>query len=257
MVKIASWNVNSIKKRLPNLLDWLAEANPHVVLLQELKTVEAGFPKVEIEAAGYQSAMVGQKSYNGVAVLSREPIEVALTRLPSEEADEQARYLEVLTCGLRVASIYLPNGNPPDSEKYPYKLRWMERLRTHAASLLASEEAFVLGGDYNVIPAPADCHSPQAWQGDALFKPETRRQFQALLNLGLTEAFRALNDGGGHYTFWDYQGGAFENDDGIRIDHLLLSPQAADRLLACEIDAGPRAKASPSDHTPICCELSA
>ncbi len=257
MVKIATWNVNSIKARIDALMAWLKGASPDIVLLQELKCLEADFPRLELEALGYQSAAVGQKSYNGVAVLSKRPIEVVLRRLPGDEADEQARYLEAETAGLRVASIYLPNGNPPDGEKYAYKLAWMERLQHHARELLATEAAVVLGGDYNVIPAAVDCYDPVAWVGDALYKLETRQRFRGLLNQGWTEAFRALHPQARSYSFWDYQGGAWQNDLGIRIDHLLLSPQAADRLEDCRIDREPRGRKKASDHTPVICELAA
>jgi len=255
MVKIASWNVNSIKARLPNVLAWLETAQPDVVLLQELKCVEESFPRLEIEAQGYQAAMVGQKSYNGVALLSKQPIEERLERLPGDDSDEQARYLEATTFGIRVASIYLPNGNPPDSEKYPYKLAWLARLRDHAAQLLAREQPLVLGGDYNVIPMPEDCYDPAAWRGDALFRLETRKAFRELVNLGFTDAVRVHNPGPGPYTFWDYQAGAWQADNGIRIDHLLLSPQAADRLTASRVDRAPRGQPKASDHTPVLCEL--
>jgi exodeoxyribonuclease-3 len=256
MVKVATWNVNSVKARLPNLLDWLGSARPDVALLQELKCVEDNFPRFEIEALGYNAAVVGQKSYNGVALLSTAPIEDPVTRLPGDGADEQARYVEATTHDLRVASIYLPNGNPVASDKYPYKLGWMARLRDHAKGLLESEAAVVLGGDYNVIPAPEDCYDPAAWSGDALFKPETRGAFREILNLGYTEAFRALHAEPHTYTFWDYQAGAWQNDQGVRIDHVLLSPQAADRLVGCTIDKEPRGKERASDHTPVICELS-
>ena len=257
MVKIATWNVNSIKARLPRVLEWLAEAAPDVVLLQELKGVAENFPRSEIEAAGYHVEVVGQKSYNGVAILSREPIEAVLRRLPGEPEDDHARYLEGTTFGLRVASIYLPNGNPVDSGKYPYKLRWMARLRDHTADLLASERPLVLGGDYNVIPTPEDVYDAARWTEDALYKLDTRRAFRSLVNLGLTDAFRALHPEPGAYTYWDYQGIAWSADRGLRIDHLLLSPQAADRLRSCEIDRQPRGRERPSDHTPIWCELAA
>ncbi len=257
MVKIASWNVNSVKARLPNVLAWLKAAEPDVLLLQELKTVEETFPRLEFEAAGYSTAVVGQKSYNGVAIASRAPIEDVIARLPGEPEDEQARYVEGTTFGLRVASIYLPNGNPPDTEKYPYKLRWMARLADHAAGLLAGERPVVLGGDYNAIPTADDVYDPAGWAGDALYKLDTRRAFRAIVNRGLTDAFRALHPEPGAYTYWDYQGVAWSADQGLRIDHLLLSPQAADRLAACEIDRRPRAEPKPSDHTPIWCELEA
>ena len=258
MVKVASWNVNSIKARLPNVLAWLEEAKPDVLLLQETKCQAENFPRLEVESAGYKAAVVGQKSYNGVAVLSRGEIEVVAEALPGDASDEQARYLEVETCGIRAATIYLPNGNPVSSEKFPYKLAWMERLAAHAEALRLTERPVVLGGDYNVIPQPEDCHDPRIWEGDALFRPESRSALRRILNLGYTDALRALHpEQARAFTFWDYQGGAWDQDHGIRIDHLLLSPQAADCLTACEIDKGPRGKEKASDHTPIWCELAA
>jgi exodeoxyribonuclease-3 len=262
MTRIASWNVNSIKARLPNVLDWLRSAAPDIVLLQELKCVEENFPALEIGELGYNAAVSGQKTYNGVAILSKTPIEVEHRALPGGDDDDQARYIEAVTetdAGvLRVASIYLPNGNPVDTDKFGYKLSWMARLEAHARALLALEEPVVLGGDYNVIPDDQDCYDPAAWEGDALFRPESRSAFRALVNLGLTDAFRAFHrDQPGTYTFWDYQGGAWNKDHGIRIDHLLLSPQAADLLAGSDIDRGPRGKEKASDHTPIWCELKA
>jgi len=253
----AAWNVNSIKARLPNLLAWLKLAGPDMVLLQELKCQADAFPWLEVKAAGYEAAAVGQKSYNGVAVLSRTPIKVRREALPDPGDDEQSRYLEVETAGFVVASIYLPNGNPVASDKFPYKLSWMERLTGHARTLLQEERPFLLGGDYNVIPTALDCYDPDAWRGDALFRPESRGRFRELLALGLTDAYRALHPDRRGYTYWDYQGGAWQHDLGIRIDHLLLSPQAADRLAACGIDKRPRAEERASDHTPIWCELRA
>ena len=257
MVKIATWNVNSIKARLPNLLAWLESAKPDVLLLQELKCVEENFPRLEIESLGYHVATVGQKSYNGVAILSRQPIEDALGRLPGEPEDEQARYLEAATFGLRVASIYLPNGNPTDSEKYPYKLRWMARLEAHVRNLLMSEQPVLLGGDYNICPSDVDVYDPERFRNDALCRPESRQAFRRLVNLGLTEAWRALHETPHVYSYWDYTGGAYENDNGLRIDHFLLSAQAADRLLSCEIDRAPRGEQKASDHTPVICDLAA
>ena len=258
MVKIATWNVNSVNARLPNVLDWLRAAKPDIVLLQEIKCQDAAFPAEAVGDLGYNVATHGQKSYNGVAVLSLRPIEDVVRGLPGDPDDDQARYLEATVAGLRVASIYLPNGNPVGTDKFTYKLAWMQRLRAHAKSLLEREdETVVLGGDYNVIPEPIDCHDPKAWQDDALFQPESRRAFRALLHLGLTEAFRALHpDLRGAYTFWDYQRGAFQLDHGIRIDHLLLSPLAADRLVDCVIDKEPRRQPKASDHTPVVVELS-
>ena len=260
-LKIATWNVNSIKARLPNVLDWLEDAAPDVALLQEIKTVDENFPAMEIEELGYNCAVHGQKSYNGVAILSKHPLSDVTTGLAGDAADDQARYVEAwVEAGddsVRVASIYLPNGNPVDTDKYPYKLKWMDRLAARAQALLHNEEPVVLGGDYNVIQADGDCYDPAAWADDALFKPETRAKFRTILNLGYTEAWRTLHNESHVYSFWDYQKGAWQKDNGIRIDHLLLSPQAADRLTACEIDKGPRGKEKASDHTPVWCELTA
>jgi len=257
-VKIATWNVNSIKVRLGAVLAWLHEAEPDVLLLQETKCVDAQFPRLEIEAAGWRCAVHGQPTYNGVAIIARPPIEDVRTGLPYDHSNEDthARFIEATVSGVRVASIYLPNGNPVGTDKFAYKLAWMERLRQHARDLLRGDLPFVLAGDYNVIPEPVDCYDPAAWANDALFQPESRRALRAMLNLGLTDAYRALHPGAEHaYTFWDYQGGRWQRDQGIRIDHLLLSPSAADRLMACDIDKGPRGKEKASDHTPIWCEL--
>ncbi len=252
---IATWNVNSVRQRIGHLLRWLDEEKPDVVCLQELKTVEDGFPKAEIEAAGYNVAVHGQKTFNGVAILSKLPLEDARSGLPGDESDEQARYLEGVVStdrgAMRVASIYLPNGNPTPGDKYDYKLRWMERLRAHAAGLLTLEEPLALAGDYNVIPAAAEVHDPALWANDALFLPQTRAAFQRLTALGLTEAFRAVSDASKAYTFWDYQAGAWQRNNGIRIDHLLLSPQAADRLQSVAIDKHLRDWEKPSDHVPV------
>lgn len=248
---VATWNVNSVRARLPNVEAWLKKNSPDVLLMQELKTTQDAFPFLEFEALGYKAAVAGQKSWNGVAILSKHPIKVERTRLPGDETDEQARYIEATVQGLRLACIYLPNGNPVDSEKYPYKLAWMERLIAHAKSLLREEVPFLLGGDFNVIPEPRDCHDPKVWEDDALFRLETRRKFRALLNLGLTDAFRAFNGKDHQYTFWDYQAAAWQRNAGIRIDHFLASPQAADRLEDCRIDAAPRGEDKASDHTPV------
>ncbi len=207
-------------------------------------------------AAGYRAEAHGQKSYNGVAILAKAPIADVRCGLPGDEADAHARYIEGTVGDLRVASIYLPNGNPVGTEKFPYKLAWLDRLRAHAATLLETEATLVLGGDYNVIPEPIDCRDPTAWVGDALYQPQSRRAFRSLLNLGLHDAFRTkYPDKAGAYTFWDYQGGAWQADDGIRIDHLLLSPQAVDRLVDCRIDKAPRGQPRASDHTPVLVEL--
>ncbi len=257
-LSIATWNVNSIKARLGNLLEWLREARPDIALLQELKCVDEAFPQEPIAELGYNCAVFGQKSYNGVAILSRHPLADVRRGLPGEEEDEQARYIEATTAGLRVASIYLPNGNPVGSEKFAYKIRWLERLRARAARLLEADDPVALGGDYNVIPEERDCYDPAAWADDALFRPESRRGFRALLYLGYYDAFRALHPGEKNaYTYWDYQGGAFQLDHGIRIDHILLSPPAVDRLAEAVIDRKPRGRPKASDHTPLVVTLEA
>jgi exodeoxyribonuclease III len=255
MTSIATWNVNSIKARLPNALAWLKAASPDVALLQELKCIDDNFPRLEIEELGYNIAVHGQKSYNGVAILSKAPLEDVTVGLPGDDSDEQARYLEATTFGLRVAAIYLPNGNPVKTEKFTYKIAWMDRLIDHARGLLAEERPVVLGGDYNVIPQDEDVYDPRAFATDALTQPESRQRFRSLINLGYTEAFRALHREPHQYSYWDYQGGAWDNDHGLRIDHFLLSPQAADLLEACDIDRGPRGEAKASDHTPVVCRL--
>ena len=255
-MKIATWNVNSIKARLPRVLEWLAEAAPDVALLQETKTVDEGFPALEIEELGYNLAIAGQKSYNGVAILSKRPIEDVVTRLPGDDDDDQARYIEALIGDTRVASIYLPNGNPAPSEKFDYKLAWMERLYERVGELLQLDEPFVLGGDFNVCPTDDDVYDPAGWADDALCRPDSRQRFRAMMNLGLTDAFRAFNAAPGEYSFWDYTGGAWQKGFGLRIDHLLLSPETADRLVGAGIDRKPRGREKPSDHTPVWCELS-
>jgi len=254
-VKIATWNVNSVKARLPHLLDWLKTFAPDVVLLQELKCVDEAFPAMEVEELGYNVAVSGQKTYNGVAILSKSPIDVIETRLPGDEADEQARYIEGFTDGFRVASIYLPNGNPVDTEKFDYKLSWMARLYEQTVSLLESEDAVVLGGDYNVIQNAGDVHDPEGWRNDALFRDESRAALRKITNLGLTDAYRTFNHEQGRYSWWDYRAGGWNKDHGVLIDHLFLSPQAADRLTASGIDRTPRGWEKASDHTPVWCEL--
>ena len=255
MIKIATWNVNSVKPRLAHLLDWLKEAAPDIVLLQETKTIDEQFPLDPILDAGYNAAVHGQKTYNGVAILARRPIDVELTRLPGDDDDDQARYIEGVIGNVRVASIYLPNGNPVASDKYEYKLAWMERLYRHACTLLATEDAFVLGGDFNVTFDDGDVHDPAGWRDDALCRPETRARFRKTLHLGLTDAIRAISPEVGRYTWWDYRGGGWSRDHGLLIDHLLLSPQAADRLYDAGIDRKPRGREKASDHTPVWCAL--
>lgn len=254
-MKIASWNVNSIKARLEHVKRWLEKNQPDLVLIQELKGVD--FPADVFEGIGYQSEAVTQKAYNGVAILSKKKQKVVLDHLPGDKDDEQARYLEIDYDGTRVINIYLPNGNPvtEDSEKFPYKLKWMDRLYKRLAELRAEQIAFLIAGDFNVIPEDKDCHDPKAWEGDALFRPETHQKWRALLNLGLTDTFRVFHHDAGHYTFWDYQRGAWPQNKGIRIDHFLLSPALTDRLISCEIDKEPRGEEKASDHTPIILEL--
>ncbi|MBK8175377.1 MAG: exodeoxyribonuclease III [Rhodospirillales bacterium] len=257
VLTIATWNVNSIKARLPHLLAWLRATSPDVVLLQETKVVDAGFPLLEIGDAGYNAAIVGQKTYNGVAVLSRQPIDVLAVRLPGDGEDGQARFLDVFTAGVRAVCLYAPNGNPADSGKFAYKLAWLERLYAHAQGLLASGESFVLGGDWNVTPSDDDVYDPFGWRGDALCRPESRAAWRKIVYLGLTDAVGCLHPGAGHYTWWDYRAGAFAADHGLRIDHLLLSPTAADRLDGAGIDREPRGWERASDHTPVWCRLRA
>ena len=257
-MQIVTWNINSVRTRLDNLLRYLREVSPDVLCLQEIKCTEEQFPRLEIEAEGYNIAIHGQKSWNGVAVLSKRPMEVQ-AGLPGDESDVQSRYIEAVvttdTVPVRICCLYLPNGNPTDTEKFPYKLAWMDRLHARARALLALEEPLVMLGDFNVIPMPRDVHDPDAWVGDALYRPETRARFRALLNLGLTDALRATTDAAGLYTFWDYQAGAWQRNKGICIDHVLLSPQAADRLERVTIDKARRADDKPSDHVPVRVQL--
>jgi exodeoxyribonuclease-3 len=258
-MRIATWNVNSVKARLEPALAWLKDAAPDVLCLQETKTIDENFPREAFEALGYNCAVHGQKSYNGVAILSKRPLEDVTPRLKGDDADDHARYLEALITGekgvVRVASIYAPNGNPQPGPKFDYKLAWLERLRKHARKLLEAEEPVVLMGDYNVIPEDKDADRPKAWAKDALFQPESKAALRRIENLGYTDAFRALHPEGGHYTFWDYFG-SWERNNGIRIDHILLSPHAADLLRACTIARDVRgASEKPSDHVPVVVDL--
>jgi exodeoxyribonuclease-3 len=258
-MRIATWNVNSVKQRLDLLQAWLTERQPDIVCLQETKCVDQAFPREALEALGYNVAVHGQKTFNGVAILSKFPFEEVTPGLPGDDGDDHARFLEVVVSSgrgvVRVASIYLPNGNPPDGEKYTYKIGWMDRLVRYAHERLAQEEPLVLAGDYNVIPTELDARNPAAWATDALFLPRTRERFRTLQALGLTDALRAVSDAGGLYTFWDYQAGAWQKNNGIRIDHILLSPQAADRLIEVGIDRHVRGWEKPSDHVPVVAEL--
>ncbi len=259
-MKIATFNINGIKARIEALPAWLTAASPDVVCLQEIKSVDEAFPREVFEAMGYAVETHGQKGFNGVAILSKLPLTDVRRGLPGDVADEQARWIEAVVTGprpLRVCGLYLPNGNPAPGPKYDYKLGWMARMETRVGALLATEEAFVCLGDYNVIPQAEDAAKPEAWVTDALYLPQTRAAFRRIVNLGLTEAFRARVQGAGHFSFWDYQAGAWERNNGTRIDHLLLSPQAADRLEAVHIDKAVRGGDKPSDHVPVWAEIAA
>ncbi len=259
-MKIASFNINGIKARIAALSDWLKEAEPDVVLLQEIKSVDENFPRAHFEDMGYAVETHGQKSFNGVAILSKLPLEDVTRGLPGDDADEQARWIEATVVdrrAVRVCGLYLPNGNPAPGPKYDYKLAWMDRLHRRAQDLLKSEEPFLMAGDYNVIPQDEDAARPEAWEKDALALPDSRAAWRRLVNLGLTDAFRVMEPGAGHYTFWDYQAGAWNRDDGIRIDHVLLGPQCADLLLECQIDREVRGREKPSDHVPVWVRLDA
>lgn len=259
-MKIATFNINGVKARLPRLLEWLDEFSPDVACLQEIKSVDENFPRLEFEDKGWNVETHGQKGFNGVAIFSKHKIEDVKRGLPAldggeEEEDVQARYIEATVQGVRVASIYLPNGNPQPGPKFDYKLAWMDRLIAQGRRLLATEMPVVLAGDYNVIPKDEDCYSPAAWVDDALAQPESRAKFQELKYLGYLDALRQIKPAGPAFTFWDYQAGAWQKDNGIRIDHLLLSPQAADRLKDAQVDRTPRGKEKASDHTPVWIEL--
>ncbi len=269
-MKIATFNINGVKARLQALLDWLDREAPDVVLLQEIKSVDEAFPREPIEERGYNVETHGQKSFNGVAILSKLPLEDVVRGLPGDDADEQARWIEATVTGdaqaVRVCGLYLPNGNPVEfdgedrpvrSGKYGYKLDWMDRLAARAAALMADEMPALMAGDYNIIPQAEDAAKPEAWARDALFLPESRAAFRRVLNLGFTEAFRARVRGPGHYSFWDYQARSWERDNGIRIDHLLLTPQAADLMTNVGIDRDERGRDKPSDHVPVWVELAA
>ena len=254
-MRIASWNVNSAKARQDHILDYLKAGSADVLLIQETKTQDVNFPVDLYQDAGWNVVFHGQKSYNGVAIAARQPLTDVMSGLPGDEEDEQARYMEATIDGVRVATIYLPNGNPAPGPKFDYKLAWMERLNKRAEELLRDEIPVVLAGDFNVIPQDIDCYDPPGWEGDALTRAESRAAFNRLSLLGYTDALRACHPGQVLYSYWDYQAGAWQKDNGVRIDHLMLSPEAADRLVAAEVDKGPRGLEKPSDHTPVWVEL--
>ena len=256
-MKLATFNLNGIRARLPRLIEWLAREQPDVACLQELKCADESLPVNDIAAAGYEAVWHGQKGFNGVAILARGAAPV-LRRvgLPGDPDDSHSRYIEAEVDGVVVASIYLPNGNPVGTDKFDYKLNWMERLRVHAAELLAAERPTVLAGDFNVIPEDRDTFSRRAMAHDALFQPQSQAAWRAIVNQGWTDALRALHPEEPRlYTFWDYTAGAWPRDAGFRIDHLLLSPQAADRLQSAEVHKWARAEEKASDHAPVMIEL--
>lgn len=267
-MKIATFNINGIKARIDALPAWLDAAQPDVAILQEIKSVDEGFPREIFEDRGYNVETHGQKSFNGVAILSKLPLEDVTRGLPGDDSDEQARYIEATVVGdkgaVRICGLYLPNGNPVELEedgtpveggKYAYKLNWMARLEARARALLADETPFLMAGDYNIIPQAEDAATPDAWRDDALFRQTSRAAFRRLCALGLTDAFRARTQGPGHYSFWDYQAGAWNRNNGIRIDHFLLSPAVADSLRDCQIDKDVRGRDKPSDHVPVWVDL--
>ncbi|WP_187431679.1 Exodeoxyribonuclease III [Roseobacter fucihabitans] len=260
-MKIATFNINGIKARINALPEWLDQAQPDVALLQEIKSVDEAFPTEIFEERGYNVETHGQKSFNGVAILSKHPLEDVTRGLPGDPDDAQARWIEATIIGekqpLRICGLYLPNGNPAPGPKFDYKLDWMARLLERTKTLLAEETPFLMAGDYNIIPQAEDAAKPDSWREDALFRPESRAAFRKLINLGLTEAFRARTPGPGHYSFWDYQAGAWNRNNGIRIDHFLLCPQAADMLVDCAIDKDVRGRDKPSDHVPVWVDLAA
>ena len=259
-MKIATFNINGVKARIETLKTWLQESAPDVAVLQEIKSVDEAFPHEAFEELGYSIETHGQKGFNGVAIFSKLPLEDVMRGLPGNDDDEQARWIEATVIGerpVRVCGLYLPNGNPAPGPKYDYKLGWMERLKTRAEALLLTEEPVVMCGDYNIIPQDEDAARPEVWQEDALARAESRAAYREILNLGFTEAFRACKQGSGHYSFWDYQAGAYDRNDGIRIDHHLLTPQAADLLNDCWIEADIRGREKPSDHVPVWVDLDA
>jgi exodeoxyribonuclease III len=256
MIKIATFNINGIKARLPRLLEWLDETRPAVACLQEIKCQDENFPISDIEAAGYKAIWHGQKGFNGVAILAdgRAPVEIR-RGLAGEPEDEHSRYIEADVGGIRVACIYLPNGNPQPGPKFDYKLRWMERLRRRMGEIWDDQVPAIVTGDFNVIPTDRDVWSPQAMASDALMQPEARDAYFRLLGDGWTDALALHNPRGGIWTFWDYQAGAWQRDHGFRIDHALLSPELADRLIACGVDKDHRGREKASDHAPVWVEL--
>ncbi len=255
-MKIATWNINGVKARLQTAKDWLEQSKPDIACFQEIKSIDENFPREEFESLGYNVVTHGQKSFNGVAILSRLPFDEVNRGLPGDDEDEQARFVECVvstdTGAVRVVSLYLPNGNPVEEDrKFGYKLRWMDRLEVWAKQRLELEEPLILAGDYNVIPMPVDCHDVKVWEGDALYRPESRSAFRKLANLGFTDALRSVTDAAETYTFWDYQAGAWQKNNGIRIDHLMCSPEATNKLVSVGVEKHVRGWEKPSDHVPV------
>ena len=259
-MRIATFNINGVRARIGALLAWLDESRPDVAVLQEIKSTDETFPRDEIESRGYNLETHGQKSFNGVAILSRLPLEDVTRGLPGDDADEQARWIEATVVGsraLRICGLYLPNGNPAPGPKFDYKLAWMARLRARAEALRATEEPVLMGGDWNIIPQDEDAARPEAWEKDALALPQSRAAFRRVLHAGWHDALRLTDRSPGLYSYWDYQRAAWDRNDGIRIDHWLLSPQAADLLVEAGIDRDLRAREKPSDHVPVWVEIDA
>lgn len=259
-MKIATFNINGVKARIEELTTWLQDSAPDVALLQEIKSVDDGFPRQIIEDLGYNVETHGQKGFNGVAILSKLPLEDVTRGLPGDDEDEQARWIEATVVGdvaVRLCGLYLPNGNPAPGPKFDYKLAWMDRLHARAKDLLTQEMPALMAGDYNIIPQAEDAARPDAWREDALFRPDSRAAFRRIVNLGFTEGFRARTSGPGHYSFWDYQAGAWNKNDGIRIDHILMTPQCADLMRNCYIEKDLRGREKPSDHVPVWVDLAA
>lgn len=254
-IKIATWNVNSVRTRLTHLLAWLRAEKPDVVLLQELKCVDEQFPSMEIEELGYNLAIFGEKTYNGVAILSKFPLDDVSRGLDGDDADTHSRYIEAVVCHpssvFRVASVYVPNGNEVGSDKFAYKLRFLDRLHAHIKKLLEYQEILVIGGDYNIAPTDADVHNPKAWEGSVLTHDEVRFRWRRIINLGVYPSSSVINSPSSEYSWWDYRANAFASDHGLRIDHLLLSPQAADKITAQYVEKSLRAEEKPSDHAPV------
>jgi exodeoxyribonuclease III len=258
LLRVATWNVNSVRTRLQHLIEWLRQESPDIVLLQELKCIDDAFPFLEIEGLGYDVAVYGEKTYNGVGILSKYPLDDIIRGIPGNEDDVHARYIEAVIAlpgqAVRIASVYVPNGSEITSDKYQYKLRFLEKFKEHMSSLLRYEEALIVGGDYNIAPTDHDARHPKAWKDSVLTHDEVRMAWRRLTNLGLYDAYRLVYPNSEHeagYSWWDYRSGAFAANDGLRIDHLLLSPQAADRLTACRVEKNLRTLEKPSDHAPV------